>query len=65
MIIGVATAPEFRRKGYAKACMNALCKELVNDGKTAVLFYHNKDAGKLYKTIGFKDISRWAIGFLP
>ncbi len=26
MIIGVATAPEFRRKGYAKTCMNALCK---------------------------------------
>lgn len=64
MIIGVATAAEYRRKGYAKSCMNALCKELVTDGKSAILFYRNKDAGRLYKSIGFKDINRWAIAVL-
>jgi len=61
MIIGVATTAEYRRKGYAKSCMNALCKELVTNGKSAILFYLNKDAGRLYKSIGFKDINRWAI----
>lgn len=64
MIIGVATAAEYRRRGYAKSCMIALCKELAADNKSAILFYHNKNAGKLYKTIGFKDTNRWAIASL-
>ena len=44
--------------------MNALCKEIVNNKKTAILFYNNEEAGKLYKEIGFKEINRWAIGVL-
>ena len=64
MIIGVATAEKYRRKGYAKACMNALCKEIVDNRKTAILFYNNEDAGKLYREIGFKEINKWAIGIL-
>lgn len=64
MIIGVSTAEKYRRKGYAKVCMNALCKEIIESRKTAILFYNNEDAGKLYKKIGFKEINRWAIGVL-
>ncbi len=60
-IIGVATDKEYRRKGYAKACVYKMCRELVDDKKRAILFYDNMNAGKLYKEIGFRDINRWVM----
>ncbi len=62
MIIGVATDPTHRRKGYAKNCVALLCKEMVEEDKSVLLFYNNPDAGKLYKELGFVDINRWAMG---
>lgn len=62
MIIGVATAEDYRRKGYAKSCVGALCKEMVEDNKSVLLFYDNPNAGILYKDLGFVDINNWAMG---
>lgn len=62
MIIGVATHPSFRRKGYAKNCVASLCKEMVDENKSVLLFYNNPDAGKLYKELGFVDINKWSMG---
>lgn len=61
MIIGVATSPNHRKKGYAEACVTRLCKEMTDEGKSVLLFYDNPDAGKLYKKIGFKDINHWSL----
>ena len=60
-IIGVATDPAYRRKGYAKVCMSALCKGMIKSIKKVILFYDNPDAGKLYKQIGFTDVNKWAM----
>jgi hypothetical protein len=61
MIIGVATAPDRRGRGYARTCVARLCREMVGAGKSVVLFYDNPEAGRLYKELGFKDINRWAM----
>ncbi len=62
MIIGVATDKKHRRKGLAKSCVGTLCKEMVSEDKSILLFYDNPDAGKLYKELGFVDINRWSMG---
>jgi len=59
MVVGVCTHPEYREKGYASLCVNALCSELLKEGKTLCLFYDNPKAGSIYKRIGFKDIGIW------
>lgn len=61
MIIGVATDPNYRRKGFAKNCVASLCKEMVDENKSVLLFYDNPDAGVLYKELGFVDINRWTM----
>lgn len=62
MIIGVATDMKHRRKGLAKACVNTLCREMVAENKSVLLFYDNPNAGRLYKELGFVDINRWSMG---
>lgn len=62
MIIGVATDPKHRRRGLAKTCVSSLCREMVAEDKSVLLFYDNPDAGKLYKSLGFVDINRWSMG---
>ena len=62
--MAVATADGYRRKGYARTCLGALCRELTGEGKSLVLFYHNKAAGRLYSSLGFKDIGGWSRGIL-
>ncbi len=64
MIIGVATDKAYRQKGYAKACVSTICKSMVDNGKSVVLFYDNPSAGKLYKSLGFVDVERWSMGML-
>lgn len=59
MIIGVATLPEFRGKGYASACTAQLVKDLNRRGKSACLFYDNPAAGRIYHRLGFREIGRW------
>ncbi|MGL1890805.1 MAG: GNAT family N-acetyltransferase [Spirochaetaceae bacterium] len=64
MIIGVATNPDYRRKGFAKSCVGLLCKEMVEESKSVLLFYDNPTAGILYKDLGFVDINNWGMGVL-
>lgn len=61
MVIGVATHPGFRRRGYASACMGALCRALLAEGKTLCLFYDNPEAGRIYHRLGFEEIGRWTM----
>lgn len=61
-IIGVATDSKYRNKGYARACMIEICKEMIDNSKSVVLFYNNPNAGKLYKKIGFLDVGKWSMG---
>ncbi len=61
VIIGVATAHEYRGWGYATACVAGLCKELLREGKTVCLFYDNPAADRIYKRLGFRDIGRWSM----
>ncbi len=59
MIVGVATAPKYRRRGMATACLYKLCQDLLGEGKSLCLFYENPDAGILYHRLGFEDIGFW------
>lgn len=61
MIVGVATHPNYRNKGYATNCMVKLCKVLVKNGKRPCLFYDNEVAGSVYRNIGFTEIGKWSI----
>ncbi len=64
MIVGVATDKNYRNKGYAKACVMKICKEMTKSGKELVLFYDNPNAGKLYKKLGFVDVGKWTMGII-
>ncbi len=61
MVVGVCTAPEYRRLGLATACMQGLCRELTGEGKMPCLFYDNPSAGKIYRGIGFTDAGQWGM----
>lgn len=61
MIVGVATHPNYRKRGLATKCMVKICSELLNENKIPCLFYDNEEAGKMYKKLGFKDIGNWSI----
>jgi predicted GNAT family acetyltransferase len=59
MIVSVCTHADYRGRGYAPAVMTGLCRELAAEGKTACLFYNNPVAGRIYASLGFRDIGRW------
>ncbi|WPK11664.1 GNAT family N-acetyltransferase [Lysinibacillus louembei] len=59
MVVAVATRDGYKKKGYATKCMQKLCGELLNEGKSLCLFYDNPAAGAIYKRLGFEDIGFW------
>lgn len=62
MIIGVATLPGYRKRGYASLVMSALCTQCFADGLSFLcLFYDNPLAGAIYHSMGFETIGRWAM----
>lgn len=63
MIGGVATLVNERNKGYATACMSALCADLLAKSLTPYLFYkvENRPAQRVYEKIGFQPIGRWLL----
>lgn len=61
MIVGVASDPGYRNKGFTSACMIKLCKELLEEGKEICLFYDNPKAGSIYRRLGFQDIGMWTM----
>lgn len=62
MITSVMTHLDHRKKGYASLCVERLCDELIEEGRSLCLYYVNVDAGKIYRKIGFKEIGKWGIG---
>lgn len=58
LIVGVATAEEYKAKGLATLCLKKLCKMLLEEGKDIYLQYDNLEAGKIYKRLGFKEIDQ-------
>lgn len=62
MIIGVATHPSYRKRGYASQVMSKLCSQCFTDGlRFLCLFYDNPLAGAIYHRLGFETIGRWAM----
>lgn len=51
----VATHPESRGRGYAGALVSHAAKAALNAGKTPVITYFAENAGRIYKSIGFKE----------
>ncbi|CEK14539.1 GNAT family N-acetyltransferase [Chthonomonas calidirosea] len=64
LIGGVYTRPESRGHGYAAACTAALALDLQKDGKLPCLFYENPVAGRLYRRLGFREVSMWGLLYL-
>lgn len=55
----VYTPPELRQKGYATACVAALCKELLDSGYQFCMLYAdlaNPTSNSIYQKIGFKPV---------
>lgn len=63
MINGVATEENYRNKGLATYLVYTLSKKLLEEEKYPCLFYHNKDAGKIYYKIGYKPEDNWVMLF--
>lgn len=57
MLVGVATRPGFRKKGYATAAVAELCRRVFAGGRQFLcLFYDNPEAGRIYHRIGFEEV---------
>lgn len=65
MVAGVCTHPEHRGKGYATACVAALCRDVLAEGKSLCLFFDNPQAGAIYERIGFRPIGEWSMCYAP
>jgi ribosomal protein S18 acetylase RimI-like enzyme len=52
----IATHPEYRRKGYAAACLKAVVEDVLERSELAILHYYadNTPAQHLYENMGFK-----------
>ncbi len=62
MIVGVATLPAYRNRGYASTLVSQLCSYCFENGLGFLcLFYDNPKAGAIYARLGFETVDRWAI----
>ncbi len=61
MISAVATLPEWRGKGFAASVVSALMDISFreNDMKRLSLWYTGDEAGRIYRSLGFRDIGKW------
>jgi predicted GNAT family acetyltransferase len=58
----VYTPPEFRRRGYARACVTRLSERLLASGKKIVFLYVETDnaaTNQMYRTIGYQTVGDW------
>ncbi|MEW2045876.1 GNAT family N-acetyltransferase [Streptomyces sp. NBC_00377] len=53
-VFSVATDPEARRRGYARACMDALLEWFRARGAVQIQLTASADAAPLYASLGFK-----------
>lgn len=56
LIVGVATAPLYRGRGIASACVSVLVESLAIPGRSFALQYDNPGAGRIYHRLGFKPV---------
>ena len=61
MVVAVCTLENYKKRGYATACLTKLARELLSEHKMLCLFYDNPEAGKIYKRLGFVDIGQWTM----
>jgi predicted GNAT family acetyltransferase len=61
MIVGVATRPDARGRGFATAVMTAICHDQLSKGHSVCLFYDNPVAGRVYHGLGFETIGQYAL----
>ncbi len=62
MIVGVATLPAYRNRGYASTLVSQLCSYCFENGlEFLCLFFDNPSAGAIYKRLGFEMVDRWGI----
>jgi predicted GNAT family acetyltransferase len=59
MIGGVYTTPAWRGHGLSQAVCSGLCAELIANGRTPLLYWHNPMAGYVYTKLGFRQIGTW------
>ncbi len=61
---GVVTHPDFRRLGYGRQCVSALCRSCFDRGiETMILFTAetNVPALRLYESLGFEETDRYLL----
>lgn len=59
-VSAVYTPPEHRGKGYASACVAALCQKLLDEGNAFCTLYAdlaNPTSNKIYQRIGFRPVA--------
>lgn len=56
LIVGVATLPEFRNRGYGTELVKYLSNILQNENKEIYLEYNSQVAGNIYKKLGFNVV---------
>lgn len=61
---GVVTHPEFRRKGYGRQCVSALCEQCFAEGIEEMILFTAKEnipAQQLYRSLGFEAVDRYLL----
>lgn len=62
MLVGVATEPDERRKGYASVVVGELCRRAFEGNREFIcLFYDNPEAGRIYRKTGFREIGSYSM----
>ncbi len=68
---GVYTPPEFRRRGYASACVAALTARLLSEGRRFVCLFtdlSNPTSNSIYQKVGYRrvcDFADWEFQPIP
>ncbi|MFQ9990194.1 GNAT family N-acetyltransferase [Ruthenibacterium lactatiformans] len=61
MVVGVATLPGWRGRGFARACVHAAAAHSLPPRRYLCLFYDNPAAGRIYHALGFADVGRFGM----
>jgi predicted GNAT family acetyltransferase len=61
IVVGVATPPQYRKRGYASKVIYRLCLDAISAGKVLYLFYTNPQAGSVYRNLGFHEGGEWKV----
>lgn len=59
-VIGsVITSPKYRRKGYSKMNLAALCQQLLSEDKAVFSYFNYLPSVKMHLGVGFEKIGNW------